>query len=348
MNEFLRKIKNGERPVGTFFEIGSVTAAECLGRSGFDYMIIDNEHGTFEGESTLEAVRGANLSGILPFVRVREIARSAIMKPLDIGAKGLIIPFVEKVEDIDRAKAEDKVGFIFASQSPEAVEGNAGFVEVLYKMGMRIMQLAYQRRNMLGEGVGEPTNTGLSLLGKEVVQEMNRVGMLIDTAHATEQTMIDILETSTQPTVNSHSCCLSLKKHRRNVSDELIQLQCSKGGVYCLSAYGDFLIDNGGQIGATLDDWARHMEYLLKLVGPDHVGIGFDVGEGRNAAEVQILHNGAPGTGKGPKYRYVKELVCRAQYPLVVEKLIEMGLSDADIGKVIGGNLRKLFAEVWK
>ena len=100
MNEFLRKIKDGERPVGTFFEIGSATAAECLGRSGFDYMIIDNEHGTFEGESTLEAVRGANLSGILPFVRVREIARSAIMKPLDIGAKGLIIPFVEKVEDI--------------------------------------------------------------------------------------------------------------------------------------------------------------------------------------------------------------------------------------------------------
>ena len=63
-------------------------------------MIIDNEHGTFEGESHLEAVRGANLSGILPFVRVREISRSAIMKPLDIGAKGLIIPFVEKVDDI--------------------------------------------------------------------------------------------------------------------------------------------------------------------------------------------------------------------------------------------------------
>ena len=100
MNEFLRKIKDGEKPVGTFFEIGSVTAAECLGRSGFDYMIIDNEHGTFEGESTLDAVRGANLSGILPFVRVKEISRSAIMKPLDIGAKGLIIPFVEKVDDI--------------------------------------------------------------------------------------------------------------------------------------------------------------------------------------------------------------------------------------------------------
>lgn len=255
---------------------------------------------------------------------------------------------VEKAEDIDRAKAEGKVGFIFASQSPEAAEGNEGFVEVLYKMGMRVMQLAYQRRNLLGEGVGEPTNTGLSLLGKKVVKEMNRVGMLIDTAHATEQTMLDILELSTQPTVNSHSCCLALKEDRRNVSDEIIKLQCSKGGVYCLSAYGSFLIPNGGEIGATLDDWARHMEHLVNLVGPDHVGIGFDVGEGRNAAEVQILHNGAPGTGKGPKYRYVKELVCRAQYPLVVEKLIEMGLSDTDIGKIIGGNLRRLFGEVWK
>lgn len=100
MNEFLKKIKDGEKPVGTFFEIGSITAAECLGRSGFDYMIIDNEHGTFEGESTVDAIRGANLSGIIPFVRVREISRASMMKPLDVGAKGLIIPFVENVEDV--------------------------------------------------------------------------------------------------------------------------------------------------------------------------------------------------------------------------------------------------------
>ncbi|GFI61580.1 4-hydroxy-2-oxovalerate aldolase [Clostridiales bacterium] len=100
MNDFIKKIKAGENPVGTFFEIGSVTAAECLGRCGFDYMIIDNEHGTFEGESTIDAIRGAELSGITPFVRVREIARSAMMKPLDSGARGLIIPFVEKIDDV--------------------------------------------------------------------------------------------------------------------------------------------------------------------------------------------------------------------------------------------------------
>lgn len=102
VNEFLKKLNNKERIVGTFFEIGGTTAAECMGRTPFDYIIIDNEHGTFEGESTLDAIRGANMGGITPFVRVREISRSAIMKPLDVGAKGLIIPFVESIDDVNK------------------------------------------------------------------------------------------------------------------------------------------------------------------------------------------------------------------------------------------------------
>lgn len=102
MNEFIKKLKAKERPVGTFFEIGGITAAECMGRTAFDYIIIDNEHGTFEGESTLDAIRGADMGGIIPFVRVRDISRASIMKPLDVGAKGLIIPFVESVDDVKK------------------------------------------------------------------------------------------------------------------------------------------------------------------------------------------------------------------------------------------------------
>jgi len=255
---------------------------------------------------------------------------------------------VEKAEDIDRAKAEGKVGFIFASQSPDAMEDNVGFIEILYKMGMRIMQLAYQRRNYLAEGVGERTNNGLSEMGRQAVAEMNRVGMLIDVAHGTEQTIADVLELSTAPVLNSHSCVRTLVNNRRNVPDDLIKLQCSKGGVYCLSAYSDFLKEHGGQEGTTLDDWAKHMEYLINLVGVDHVGIGFDVGEGRSPDEVRILHGGGPGMGKGPKHRYVTELVCRAQYPLIVERLIAMGLDDESIAKIIGGNVRRLFGQVWQ
>lgn len=100
MNEFLKKVKEKQKPVGTFFEIGGTTAAECIARSDFDYIIIDNEHGTLEPESTIDAIRGANLGGTIPFVRVRSYARPAIMKPLDVGAKGLIIPYVETIEQV--------------------------------------------------------------------------------------------------------------------------------------------------------------------------------------------------------------------------------------------------------
>lgn len=255
---------------------------------------------------------------------------------------------VETVSDIRRARAEGKVGFIFAPQSPDAMEDNPGFIEVLYRLGLRIMQFAYQRRNYLAEGVGEPTNCGLSVMGREALSEMNRVGMVVDLAHATEQTMWDILEYSAEPVINSHSCCRALCKDRRNVEDTLIRAQAEKGGVFCLSAYADFIKEKGGSTGVYLEDWARHMDHLLNLVGPDHLGIGFDVGEERNAAEVQILHAGTTNAGTGPKYRYVRELVSRANYPLVVETLIGLGLSDEDISKIIGGNLMRLFARVWK
>lgn len=93
-------MKQGRTLSEHFSKLVPLQPAECIGRSGFDYIIIDNEHGTFEGESTLDAVRGAELGGITPIVRVREISRASVMKPLDVGAKGLIIPFVEKVEDV--------------------------------------------------------------------------------------------------------------------------------------------------------------------------------------------------------------------------------------------------------
>ena len=214
-------------------------------------------------------------------------------------------------------------------------------------MGMRMMQFAYQRRNMLAEGIGEKTNVGLSDLGKEMLKEMNRVGMAVDLAHASEQTMEDILSLSEKPVINSHSCCRSLVETRRNVSDELIKEQAKRGGVYCVSAYSAFLKKNGGFEGTTLDDWALHVDYLLNLVGPDYVGIGFDVGEGRSPSEVNILHSRANITGKHPTHRYVTELTCRANFPLLVEKLINMGYEDSVIEKVLGGNLVRAFKEIW-
>lgn len=97
-NLLKEKIKNKEKVLGTFFELGSMSVIECLGQTGLDFVIIDNEHGPFETESTMDYIRACDTVGLTPLVRVREISRPAILKPLDIGAKGLIVPCIETVE----------------------------------------------------------------------------------------------------------------------------------------------------------------------------------------------------------------------------------------------------------
>lgn len=99
-NIFLEKLESGAKPIGTFFELGSANAMECLGRTGLDFVIIDNEHGPFDTETTLDFIRAAELGGLCPFARIKEISRPAVLKLLDVGAQGLIVPNVHSVEEV--------------------------------------------------------------------------------------------------------------------------------------------------------------------------------------------------------------------------------------------------------
>lgn len=100
-NLLKEKILKGKKVIGTFFELGSNTAVECLGISGLDFLIIDTEHGPFETESSMDLIRAAELRNITPFVRIKEISRSSVLRNLDIGAKGLIVPCVETIEQVE-------------------------------------------------------------------------------------------------------------------------------------------------------------------------------------------------------------------------------------------------------
>lgn len=99
-NSFLTKIREHRRPIGTFAELGGANSAESLGQTGLDYIIIDNEHGPFDVESSEECIRACELTGLTPFVRIREVSRPAVMKLLDVGAQGLIVPYIESMEEI--------------------------------------------------------------------------------------------------------------------------------------------------------------------------------------------------------------------------------------------------------
>lgn len=99
-NSLKQKLMHGEKPLGTFFASGSVTMMECLGRTGLDFVVIDNEHAPIETETTAQLIRAAELTGLCPLARVREISRPAVLKLLDVGAQGLIVPNVQSVEDV--------------------------------------------------------------------------------------------------------------------------------------------------------------------------------------------------------------------------------------------------------
>lgn len=117
MNKFQKQIENGEKPIGIFTGLCNASVVECIGLSGFDYVIIDNEHSPAEAETSAELIRAADAAGITPFVRVREISRPAVLKLLDVGAQGLIVPNVNSVEDVEKLVS-------FSKYSPI---GNRGF-----------------------------------------------------------------------------------------------------------------------------------------------------------------------------------------------------------------------------
>ena len=136
MNKFKEMLLNGQKPLGTFVDTASTYVVECLGRTGFDYIIIDNEHSPVGAETTAELVRAAELAGLTPFARVRDIQRSAILKLLDVGTQGLIIPNVSSVEDVEKVVS-------YCKYSPI---GNRGFCPSRkdgwgYDLDMSVMQL---------------------------------------------------------------------------------------------------------------------------------------------------------------------------------------------------------------
>ena len=277
----------------------------------------------------------------------REAAASFAAWYRRVRERGQVL--VLDVEDIERAKREGKTGFILNLQSPTPVENEIGFVEVLHRMGLRIMQLAYQRRNFLADGCGEPGGAGLSRLGLDVLAEMNRLGVVADLAHSSEQAMRDVLTHSTQPVINSHAGARALMDHPRNMSDGLLKDLARQGGVFCISAYSAFLKKDGEKTGTTIQDWRRHLDHLLDLIGPDHIGFGFDVGEGRTQAEIMIIHGGPKAlvSPNPPQHRYISELTSRSNFPCLVEALVAAGYPDEVIHKVLGGNLLRLFGQVW-
>lgn len=239
----------------------------------------------------------------------------------------------ETVEDILQAHKNGKVSVVLQFQNTSPIEYDVRLLEIWYKLGVRVIELTYSQRNLAGDGCNEDTDVGLSEFGRKVVEEMNRIGLVVDLSHTGYKTSMEAIELSKDPVIFSHSnvkniadVSSSTSPKRRNLADDQIKALAERDGVMGIGAPSFLVKNNWEKDPSTLKDFVDHIEYVIKLVGADHVGIGLDYTEGR----------------PNQTLKSITDLVD------ITADLMQRGYSKSEIKKVMGENFLRVFKRVWK
>jgi membrane dipeptidase len=275
------------------------------------------------------------------------IAEIARWQQLFERYQSLIAP-AQTVEDILQAKADGRVGIIFGFQSTDPMEKDLGLLSIFRELGVRIIQITYNARNYIGDGCLERTDCGLSRFGLEVIEELNRLGILIDLSHVGYVTTMEAIEASQLPVAFTHANPRALYDHPRNKTDEQIRAVSRKGGVIGANIFPQFL-SAGSQ--ATIEDLIDVVDYLVETAGIDHVGIGTDFTAGQSREWFSWLLAGKSKRGEMMELEwpvvYPQGIRTAAEFPSITRALLARGYSEEDSKKILGENLLRLFGAVW-
>jgi membrane dipeptidase len=234
------------------------------------------------------------------------------------------ISLIINYQQIKEVTASGRIAAILSIEGGEALEGDLGVLRMLYKLGVRLLTLTWNQRNEIADGIGESrTSSGLTEFGLKVIDEMNKLGMLIDVSHLSESCFWDVVKRSKSPIVASHSNCYALCPHLRNLKDEQIIAIAKKGGIIGVTFVHDFLTNGKGE--STIKDVVEHINYLVKIAGLDYVGLGSDFDGTR------ILPKGLAGVDKLSN---------------ITEELLNQGYKVEDIKKILGENWLRVFRKV--
>jgi membrane dipeptidase len=247
------------------------------------------------------------------------------------------------VADITRARAEGKLAIVFDIEGTRAIADQLSLIELYYDLGVRWMLMAYNRSNLVGGGVHDEEEQGLTAFGAEVVAEMERVGMVVCCSHTARRTALEVMARATKPVIFSHSNPRALWDHKRNIDDETMRACAATGGVVGINGVGQFLGDND----IRSETVARHIDYAVQLIGIDHVGLGLDyVFDGEELAMylVQMRHT----FPEDPAYATQVKFVAPEQLPEIVAHLMGMGYTAADLAKILGGNHMRVAEACWR
>jgi membrane dipeptidase len=239
--------------------------------------------------------------------------------------------------DIRRARAEGKFAACFAFQGTNALMGDLALVESYRRLGVIQMLLAYNSANFVADGCHETRNAGLTQFGRGLIEEMNRVGMIVDLTHVGQRSSLEALDLTTRPPIFSHSTPKHFVAHDRNITDEQIRACAVKSGVVCLSGVGLFM-DRETQR-ATPARIAETIDYVVQLVGPTHAGIGLDYIIDTEFLARYVRQN-SQSYGDGAQYPsdgYV-DFAPPSAVSAIAEALMSRNYTHDDVGAILGGN----------
>lgn len=261
---------------------------------------------------------------------------------------------VRVVADMERAKREKKLGIILSFESADMLGGKVSSFELFRDLGVRVMQLSYNRKSPFAAGVMEPQSGGLTALGHDAVREMNRLGIVIDLSHANAATTTETLSVSQRPPVMTHAGCAALHAHPRMKTDEQLRALAAKGGVVGIFDL-PYLTASPRQ--PTVADYMAHVEHALKVAGEDHVGVGSDAGiepfdtSPKGMAEFQKEEDERRKAGlaapEEDRPTYVVGLNEPRRIEVIADQLLRRGYSAKVAEKVVGGNFQRVFAQIW-
>ncbi len=266
-----------------------------------------------------------------------------------------VLTRIRTVADIVDVKKTKRTGLIYGFQDGVAFETDLSRLNDFYRLGVRIIQPTYNRRNLLGDGCLEPTNAGLSRTGTEAITRMNEIGILVDLSHCGRRTAADAIQTSTRPVAFTHTGCSALSDHPRNRTDAELRAVADKGGVSGI--YFMPYLSNGHQ--PTAENVIAHLEHAIKVAGEDHVSIGTDGGVSPEIIDDAFRKNfaesirarreagiAAPGETEDG-YLFANDLNTSRRLETLASMLSSRGHTTTRIEKLLGRNLLRVFSDVW-
>lgn len=251
------------------------------------------------------------------------------------------------IEEIHRAKADNRTAIVLGFQNVSAFEDQIGAVSLFKELGVGIVQVAYNTQNLVGSGCYESHDSGLSDFGHDIVAEMNRVGMVCDLSHVGPATSRDVILASRKPVCYSHCLPAALKAHPRNKSDEQLRFIADHGGFVGVTMFPPFLPKGPD---STVDDYVAAISYVINRIGEEAVGIGTDFTQGYDQPFFDwITHD----KGYGRKLTTFGEVrnpagfQTIADYSNLTDAMARAGWPDSRIGKIVGENWLRLLGDVW-